>query len=354
MTVATILPASTPESALRPTARVALIDMARGIGITLVVAGHALGGMIDSAGSEAPLSLRYAFLAIYSFHMPLFFILAGLFVGKRLERGMPDFLNGLLVTVVYPYFLWSIIQFSIIYLMGSLVNHPVDAFWPTVLSLPWRTVSQFWFLHTLFLLHLLAAVSWRPGVRALLLIALALKAAAGFLPPVKALHLAADNAVYYAIGVALTANGVTALVRMTPAAIRAVLPFAASAAIIAMLWLFTQHEAGTVASASSAGLARLAWRPIMIPTALLACFAVMSIAASRHLPEIVARLGRNSMPIFLLHILFIAGTRIALTRMFGLSEPFLIVPLIIIGVCGPMMLATLANRYGFSRRLGFG
>src|SRR4029079_13073257 len=93
---------------------------------------------------------RQALFAIYTFHMPLFFLLSGLMVEPRLARGARHFIGRLLPTVVWPYLLWSVLQFSAIALMGSLVTRPAGPWWPTILALPWRPVSQFWFLHALF------------------------------------------------------------------------------------------------------------------------------------------------------------------------------------------------------------
>ena len=124
------------QSRAKADTRIGWIDLARGIGIILVVAGHAAGGIIDGPGGQSMPWLRYAFLALYTFHMPVFFFLAGLFVVERLERGTAAFLKAILITIVYPYFLWSIIQFSLIYASGSLVNHPVETYWATIIALP--------------------------------------------------------------------------------------------------------------------------------------------------------------------------------------------------------------------------
>src|SRR5262249_26319087 len=65
--------------------RVQWVDAARGLAILLVVFGHAAGGLIDASGSDSALPLRYLFLGVYTFHMPVFFFLSGLFVEQRLE-----------------------------------------------------------------------------------------------------------------------------------------------------------------------------------------------------------------------------------------------------------------------------
>ena len=60
------------------------VDIARGIGIILVVYGHALRGHFPLPHRPSWASSQDAI--IYSFHMPLFFVLAGLFSGPRSRR----------------------------------------------------------------------------------------------------------------------------------------------------------------------------------------------------------------------------------------------------------------------------
>jgi fucose 4-O-acetylase-like acetyltransferase len=159
--------------------RIKWLDSARGLGIILVVIGHALGGLIDSKLGANQDVFRQLFFAIYTFHMPLFFLLSGLMVTKRLEKGQGIFLRGLIPSIIWPYFLWSVIQFSIIYALGSLVNRPAESYWPVILSLPWSTVSQFWFLYALFWMHILSVLLIpRLGREGFVLLALALKSLA--------------------------------------------------------------------------------------------------------------------------------------------------------------------------------
>ena len=65
--------------------RIAWIDAARGIGIVLVVIGHVEGGLID-AGIQSGASWAWPSYGLYTFHMPLFFFLAGLNVPGSLAR----------------------------------------------------------------------------------------------------------------------------------------------------------------------------------------------------------------------------------------------------------------------------
>jgi len=137
--------------------RVTWVDLARGVGIVLVVIGHAAGGIIDSPlGAQAGL-LRWVFLTIYTFHMPLFFFLAGLFVAERLKSAPQKFIAGTFTKIARAYFTWAAIQFTVIYLMGSLLNHPATGdYLPQLIAIIWSPVSQFWFLYALFFMQIAA------------------------------------------------------------------------------------------------------------------------------------------------------------------------------------------------------
>jgi hypothetical protein len=64
---------------------------------------------------------------------------------------------------------------------------------------------------------------------------------------------------------------------------------------------------------------------------------------------------RNTLPIFCLHVLFVAGTRIVLAKLVGISEVMLILPAAIFaGIAGPLMIVAIAERYRLRSALGLG
>ena len=128
--------------------RIEYLDIAKGIGILLVVLGH----------NDFEVISVFVQRLIYSFHMPLFFFLCGLFVVPRLSRGPAKFRSSLWRSVAWPYFLWSAVQIIAIWTAGSLVNSPVDDLGGRLVSILWAPPSQFWFLYGLFLFHLTAIV----------------------------------------------------------------------------------------------------------------------------------------------------------------------------------------------------
>lgn len=129
------------------TKRIAYLDMARGIGMILVVLGHVqyLGGQW----------IRF----VTAFHMPLFFLISGILMRKKQEEKKP--FSGLvkkkLWSIMLPYAIFSILSFLIessrIWIKG------LDE-WNVVLRQLFQScclqgVSTLWFLPALFMGELL-------------------------------------------------------------------------------------------------------------------------------------------------------------------------------------------------------
>jgi len=125
------------------------VNYAKGIGIILVVYGHVARGVFNAGMTEDGKLFRLVDAVIYSFHMPLFFFLSGLFfVSSFCKRGGKNLVGSKLGTIVYPYILWSLIQGGLSYSLQSVTNFKTTV--TDVLSLLWLPQDQFWFLYALF------------------------------------------------------------------------------------------------------------------------------------------------------------------------------------------------------------
>jgi len=144
------------ERQMALTPRIGWIDVARGIGIILVVYGHVLIGLSVAHPLSPGGLLSASEYTIYTFHMPLFFVLAGLNVTASMAKGRLRFLRNKIWTIVYPYILWSLFQGSIQVLFPHMVNAPHSA--KSLITILWRPIGQFWFLYVLFVCHLFAFV----------------------------------------------------------------------------------------------------------------------------------------------------------------------------------------------------
>ncbi|MBQ3528230.1 MAG: acyltransferase [Clostridia bacterium] len=133
------------------TKRIGWLDSAKGFAIILVVLGHmALG--ITTAGmfKESGVWLEALERFIYSFHMPLFWIVSGytfyLAYCKNREERAYRYKNQLLNSI-YVYFLFSTVQWTIQFVFSSVTNTKVSL--ADLLLMPIRPMSPYWFTFVL-------------------------------------------------------------------------------------------------------------------------------------------------------------------------------------------------------------
>ena len=93
-----------------PTARVPWVDYAKGICIVMVVMLHSTLGVEAAAGQSSWMHEIVEFAA--PFRMPDFFLIAGLFLARRIDRSWPDYLDRKVLHFVYFYLLWLTVQFA--------------------------------------------------------------------------------------------------------------------------------------------------------------------------------------------------------------------------------------------------
>ena len=128
--------------------RIEYIDIARGIGILLVVLAHNDFGYVSQYGHEV----------IYSFHMPLFFFLSGYFVKTDIsffeffKKRFHSLLKPFLFTLFMIYFM--LVSFE---KMGfrTAITRIVKSLYGTGVYIDW---VQLWFLPNLFVVSLYAFV----------------------------------------------------------------------------------------------------------------------------------------------------------------------------------------------------
>ncbi|MBL7699542.1 MAG: acyltransferase [Chitinophagaceae bacterium] len=139
--------------------RYAWIDYAKGICIILVTFRHVQEGL-HPAGTMYPYPvLKFLDVFFFSFRMPLFFIVSGIFLGGTLrKKSVTEYIGGRFKTLVWPLLLWGSIQVTLQLIFADYVNvdrKPID--YLNLLIKP-RQIEQFWYLHTLFLTGSLYAI----------------------------------------------------------------------------------------------------------------------------------------------------------------------------------------------------
>lgn len=127
------------------------VDVARGIGILLVVLGHAIADTTQDVFLYGKL-----FQIIYSFHMPLFFFLSGFCSVKVFEKRVWDekknYMEKRFKRLMIPYIFVGICYIPVKLLMAKYVTKPINA---NSIILGFlcgdNPNSQLWTLYVLFL-----------------------------------------------------------------------------------------------------------------------------------------------------------------------------------------------------------
>jgi fucose 4-O-acetylase-like acetyltransferase len=335
-------------------------DNARGIGIILVVYGHVLRGLADAGllpGAAAGHALLLSDYAIYTFHMPLFFLLSGLNAPASLHRSRIRFVRGKLRTIVYPYLLWSVLQGLMQWSVSRYANHPFSL--ASLARIFWEPFGQFWFLYALLICQLIAAAFVDPRIAergepsAMRLwhrqAAVAGVALAGIvLGAMTSWGIVTQAFVmlpFYLLGMLLSGGRLRNLLRRA-----AQMPAGLAIAGLALLFAFLAAAARQYGSYDSvyalpAGLAG-------ILLTLLISYRVAALRRSA-IAKGLRALGAASMPIFLLHIFLTGGTRIALMEL-GIDDTAVHLSLgVVASVLVPFVVYRCAVRLRIAHFVGF-
>lgn len=135
--------------------RIDTIDILKGITIILVVFGHAVQGIVDSNNLSLNTDFSSIYITkqvIYGFHMPVFFIVSGFFLTKWLKKDKPTALKKKTKRLVYPYFVWSFITALFMQIASKFTNNGLGLI--DFVKSPVIPFSQYWFLYLLFFFHL--------------------------------------------------------------------------------------------------------------------------------------------------------------------------------------------------------
>jgi fucose 4-O-acetylase-like acetyltransferase len=318
--------------------RVSWVDTARGIGIILVVYAHVLRGHLPLGGDASVAWATAQDTFIYSFHMPLFFVLGGLFLWQSIGKDRWRFVSERRWQIIYPYLLWSVIAAGLEVIMSRFVNTPLT--WQDIAMIPVKPVEQYWFLYALLIHQLVIAAVWP---RKWLLVPVALLGLAllqnlgggwiqirafGFLPFVvagillaSALNRVAASSFMMQLG--LTVGGWLAFI---------------------VLWELLAQDKLMFGGATLLGFA-----------GSIGTIGVAMLLASTRAARLLNILGEASLAIYLAHTMFSAGTRIML-KLAGIApdNSVSLLAASIAGLLGPWLLWEFAKMTGYSRLMGFG
>ncbi|MFY9641867.1 MAG: acyltransferase family protein [Rhodomicrobium sp.] len=180
-------------------------DIARGIGMALVIYGHLLEPMYPAHnGRPVVEAAADQWQVIYSFHMMLFFLVSGAVNRSLPKKAWPDVLRGSLRLLALAWVVHIIGAFVNIGLQPELRSSFGAATWsivdPILEGYKW-SVGVLWFLTSLCFVQILAYLSLRrfPAV-AVLIVAMAATAITNYLPEQYMMKTWAPGLAFFTIG----------------------------------------------------------------------------------------------------------------------------------------------------------
>ena len=322
--------------------RLEWVDIAKGVGIVLVVFGHALRGIEMAGQIDFHGFWGYVDRLIYSFHMPMFFLLSGYLFSSALTRDALPFLKSRVTRLIWPLFLWTWVFFGAKALAGDLPNTSLaEAGGFPFFPLPPR--AHFWFLWGLFLV---SVITYGISRLAFMMPGLGLWIGILAVDLLCLSHFGLQGGQYlwfpalsYYLGFFLLGLVLRNLPVPAPSGKGLALAFLVFVAgcTIASLTYFessTRYALGAVLCLSLCYLLR-GCNPLGSPGRTL------------------QRLGNASMAIYLTHTIIGAPIRIALMKAGVTQIGWLLAAVTIAGIVAPLLLDNLARRYGVSKYLGW-
>lgn len=316
------------------TSREPWVDYAKAIGILLVVYGHIARGLFDAGiVLSEPIHLIVDSI-IYSFHMPLFFFLSGLFYLQSLsQKGKKRLIFSKIDTIAYPFLLWSIIQGSIEALLSNYTNGNVT--FTEVFSLLWAPRAQFWFLYVLFLMFVISIMLSRPPHNRTIFILLI---TFSFLYSIQSLfsnyiiiRLIIDNFVFFLFGALFNSKNLISFLRNRTALL-----------LIPPSFFISQYYFHITMDSN---YSQKGGATLLLSFIAISFIIILSDQLSKFQNRLIMFIGASSMAIYLLHILSGSGTRVLLTTLLGVTNPVIhLIAGCIIGVVFPVLIIKLVSR----------
>jgi fucose 4-O-acetylase-like acetyltransferase len=334
--------------------RLGWIDYARGIAIIMVVYRHAYEGIAHmSIGTDLPYWSYILQESVYNLRMPMFFIVAGMFVRSSFrKRGMKLFIRYKWETVLYPYLIWTIIQVGAQIVAAPYTNYPMS--WVAFLDILYnpRALMQFWFLYALFAINVLYVSILHYGNserRTMIGVGLLLFVAGAYVNTT--LFSLADIfffLLYFAIGDALAPYLLDDENARRIASLKVTAVLLPTVLIAQTIWL--AYYMGVPAHSAM----DLKGRTVYLLVSIFGEALILQIAfllAQKNIADWLRYVGSHSLYIYVMHFLVVSGIRIAGYKLLGIDHALLLLALAVIGGIGLPILFYQLSRNTILERL---
>ncbi|MCV9389472.1 acyltransferase family protein [Reichenbachiella ulvae] len=320
-------------------ARLGWIDYAKGIAIILVVYRHILIG-VERSGLEVSSWLINANEIVYSFRMPLFFMISGLFVSKSIAKRntFKAFFGYKINTIYYPYLIWGIIQISIQILLSKFTNAERGLIDFGLLLVHPRAIDQLWYLYALFnvsILFFFLNTTLKINDKLLFFISLIALGCSTFVKEYSLIHDTLYFLIFFVIGHLLRSF---VLDESKSELFQSFIPFL----ILFPFFWGTQYYWLTHQDMNIYFFALIA----VLGT--LFVFSLSFILNKYQILSFLKIVGRHSLQVYLMHLIIVSAVRIIMVKFLSIDSPIAILLTgWVLGVYIPILAYQLLIPYGF-------
>lgn len=316
------------------TKRILWIDYAKCFGIILVVLGHALQGVLVSRNLSNTSGIVVMRDFVYGFHMPMYFILSGIFAERWGNRTVKVAISQKIRTIVIPYFVWTIITGSAMQLVSKYTNNGLGI--KNVILSPIIPFSEYWFLYTLFFIFILYLFLNKINIpkKYILLLSVILLGLSSYLGDVKILGGISKYFVYFILGTYL----------------RKGIPYIRSTRFV---YIVIGMVMVNMIYLSKFELDDFQLVVIKLITAVIGSVFVFKICLmldTKKEIKIMSNIGKASMGIFVIHLLPLSGARIFLEKILWIQSSWtLVIISFIIAILSSYLVFLFLKKYSLGR-----
>ncbi len=331
------------------------VDYLRGIAIVLVVYRHALLG-IERSNVVVPQFLNDANMVFYSFRMPLFFLLSGIFISRSIAKNTFGHLVKIkFENLLYPYLVWSFIQISLQIVLSGITNSKRTLVDYTYIFYQPRHLDQFWYLAALFnatLLFIFLKKILKVPTAAQLLIGTVFYAFFPYFQKISMISDCMEFYLFFVMGDALAQfffRPSTQLFFKNPLSLILIIPGFILSQLIYLNYVITHNlDTDNKHTLSDAFANNVGYQSMFLVIAIIGCVSMIILAfrlQKLHLFSFLRILGYHSLYIYVMHVIVTAFVRITLMKIIGIHNPFLLLFLTIaLGVAIPIIIYNLFIR----------
>lgn len=183
--------------------RIAVLDIAKGIAILIVIFGHCLNSFSTNPALTVSTSMVYTTHSITQFIMPIFFFISGIFAVSAAKKDLKATLSSRFRRLAVPYFTWGFLFAVFKEIGGNAANNPAGI--KDFLMSPIMPWSLFWFLYVMLFVYVIFLVTMKilgikKGQPVLLILSAAAFIFAPYTPYIWILPLLCNFMVFFCIG----------------------------------------------------------------------------------------------------------------------------------------------------------